>query len=121
MDHSHARPYRRAVSVLTGLAASLAALGAATPAALAQPWPQYVPSHGHAPPQIRTILVGGTPGWQIALIALTAAVIAAAAAVMVDRGQARRRQPPAAATERATVADPDNSDLLTVTLSPGRW
>jgi hypothetical protein len=37
------------------------------------------------------ITAGGMAGWQIALIALGAAVVAAAAAVMLDRALAARR------------------------------
>lgn len=45
-----------------------------------------------APPQVHTIVTGGMPGWQIALIAVTAAVIAAATAVILDRARAARRR-----------------------------
>jgi len=36
-------------------------------------------------------MAGGMPGWQIALIAVGAALVAAAAAVTVDRTLSRRR------------------------------
>jgi hypothetical protein len=50
------------------------------------------------PAQVRTIVVGGMPGWQIALIAVGAALLAAALAVLADRVlAARRRGIPAAA------------------------
>ncbi len=39
----------------------------------------------------RLVTVGGTPGWQIALIAIGAALVAAAAAVILDRTLASRR------------------------------
>ena len=41
--------------------------------------------------QYRTIVVGGMPGWQIALIAVGAALLAAAVAVLADRARAARR------------------------------
>src|SRR5215475_11185413 len=40
----------------------------------------------------RTVVVGGMPGWQIALIAVGAAVIAATLAVLAYRALAARRQ-----------------------------
>jgi hypothetical protein len=40
----------------------------------------------------RTVVVGGMPGWQIALIAIGAALVAAAAAVLAYRALATRRQ-----------------------------
>ena len=42
-------------------------------------------------------MVGGMPGWQIALIAIGSALFAAAAAVLTYRILAARRQVPAAA------------------------
>ena len=45
--------------------------------------------------QVHTVVAGGTPGWQIALIAhgaaLAAALAAAAAAVTADRARTARR------------------------------
>jgi hypothetical protein len=43
---------------------------------------------------VHTVIVGGTPGWQIALIAAAAAAVAAAA-VLLDRALATRRHQPA--------------------------
>ena len=43
------------------------------------------------PPPVQTVVVGGMPGWQIALIAVAAAVVAAAVAVLLDRARATRR------------------------------
>ena len=48
-----------------------------------------------APPQVHTIVTGGMPGWQIALIAVTTAVIAATTAVLLDRALAARHRLPA--------------------------
>ena len=39
-------------------------------------------------------MIGGTPGWQIALLAVGAAVLAAAAAVLLDRALRARRAAP---------------------------
>ena len=41
----------------------------------------------------RTVVVGGMPGWQIALIAAGAALLAAAVAVLADRAPATHRKP----------------------------
>jgi hypothetical protein len=40
---------------------------------------------------VHTIVAGGMPGWQIALIAIGAALLAATVAVLVDRGRAAHR------------------------------
>ena len=40
---------------------------------------------------MHTIVVGGMPGWQIALIAAAAALAAAAVAVLLDRAWAARK------------------------------
>jgi hypothetical protein len=42
-------------------------------------------------PQVHTVVTGGTPGWQIALIAAGAALLAAILAVSLDRARAARR------------------------------
>jgi hypothetical protein len=42
--------------------------------------------------RVRTVVLGGMPGWQIALIAIGAALAAAAAAVLLDRARAGRRR-----------------------------
>ena len=103
------RPIRCLASILAGLAAALLAAATATPAAFATrvpppgtpPGPAPLPSGhlagailgpnraGHPPvSHIHTVVVGGMPGWQIALIAAGAAVAAAALAVLLDRAQA---------------------------------
>jgi hypothetical protein len=48
--------------------------------------------------QVRTVVTGGMPGWQITLIAVGAALLAATLAVLADRARASRR---AAATAAA--------------------
>jgi hypothetical protein len=42
---------------------------------------------------VRTVVVGGMPGWQIALIAVVAALVTAIAAVLVERSRTARRRP----------------------------
>jgi hypothetical protein len=42
---------------------------------------------------VRTVVVGGMPGWQIAAIAVAAALVTAIAAVLVERGRTGRRRP----------------------------
>ena len=41
---------------------------------------------------VRTVAVGGMPGWQIAVIAIVAALVSAVAAVRLDRTRAARRR-----------------------------
>jgi hypothetical protein len=102
---------RRITAALVTLAGALAAVTAAAPAALAVrvpprggagpasglartvPWPKTPVPPGQSP--VHTVVAGGMPGWQIALIAVAAAVVAAAAAVLLDRARAARRHQPA--------------------------
>jgi hypothetical protein len=42
-------------------------------------------------PAIRTVVIGGMPGWQIALIAAGAAALAAVLALLLARAWAARR------------------------------
>ena len=94
------RRIRRFAVVLAGMAAALLAL--ATPAfAVNYPLPanggQGASTYTPPPPVVHTVIVGGMPGWQIALIAAAAALAAATAALLVAR--ARSGQPkPAPAT-----------------------
>ena len=94
------RHIRRALAVLAGLIATVLALGATPAFARLEPPDSgagYV-APASVPAQARTIVVGGMPGWQIALIAVGAALLAAALAVLADRVlAARRRAIPAAA------------------------
>jgi hypothetical protein len=90
---------RRITRVLAGLAGTLLAFATAAPA-LAAPAVRAVrvpPPGGTAGSlpvvvHTRTIIQGGMPGWQIALIAAGAALIAAALAVLADRARVARRQ-----------------------------
>ena len=91
------RHLRRVAAALAGLAAAL--LATATPA-FAVPPPPEPPGWNKHPPlpsQVHTVVVGGMPGWQIALIAAGAALIAAAVAVLLYRARAARRKPVTAA------------------------
>jgi hypothetical protein len=84
---------RRLAAVLTGLAGTLLASAAAAPAALAVRVPPPGGDTGitPAPPPAVTVVTGGMPGWQIALIAAGAALLAAVLAVLADRARAARR------------------------------
>jgi len=83
---------RHTLTALATLAGALLALTATSSAALAM----NVPPGGtagpvQAPPQVHTVVVGGMPGWQIALIAAGAALAAAAVALLLDRARAARK------------------------------
>jgi hypothetical protein len=70
-------------------------------------------SHGHPTGtvyRVHTVVVGGMPGWQIALIAVVAALLAATAAVLAYRAWTIRRKPVTAAPEPSV---PD-ADVLSV-------
>jgi hypothetical protein len=86
------RHLRRAAAILAGLAATL--LATATPAFAMRP-PPGPPGWNKHPPlpvQVHTVVVGGMPGWQIALIAAAAALVAATVAVLLDRAWAAHRR-----------------------------
>jgi hypothetical protein len=86
------RPAARLAAVLTAVQGAIIA----APAAFAT----EVPPSGTGdtgttaiPASVHTVTVGGTPGWQIALFMVAAAVLAAVIAVLADRTRtARRRQ-----------------------------
>jgi len=101
------RHIRRLAAVLAGLVGTLLAFAVAAPAALADgpptPGPAGYITPGSAgyitpqpqpprPVQVHTVVVGGMPGWQIALIAVGAALLAAIAAVVLYRAWAARRK-----------------------------
>jgi hypothetical protein len=91
------RRIRRFAAVLAVLAAALVAFGAA-PAFAVPPPSRDGPAGTPVPPvRVHTVVVGGTPGWQIALIAIGAALFAATAAVLLDRARRTRRRPATAA------------------------
>jgi hypothetical protein len=105
------RHIRRIACVLAGLAGGLLAFAAA-PAAFARPAPPLtrelpapLAAHIHqlapetpGPVPVHTVVMGGMPGWQIALIAIGAALFTAAAAALLARAwTARRRAATAAA------------------------
>ena len=101
------RHIRRLVGVLAGLACAWLGLAIAAPAAFADgpptPGPAgyitpgsagYIAPQPEPPPpvQVHTVVVGGMPGWQIALIAAGAALLAATAAVLAYRAWTSRRK-----------------------------
>jgi len=103
VKHTH-HPLRRimttiALTLVTIAATSwLLAFAAPSPAKAATmiiPGPARATPLSQAPAQIRTVVVAGMPGWQIALIAAGTAVLAAILAVAADRARAARRHAPA--------------------------
>jgi hypothetical protein len=84
---------RHLTVMLAGLAATVLTFGAASPAAFAMivPAPGDAGVPAQAPAQIRAIVAGGMPGWQITLIAAAAALLAAVLAVLLDRARTARQ------------------------------
>jgi hypothetical protein len=77
---------------LAGLGGALLASVAAAPAALAaMPPPDPGEPAVAPPPAVHTVVTGGMPGWQIALIAAGAALVAAVVAILLDRARSARR------------------------------
>ena len=82
----------RLAAILAGLAAAVLVATPAFARLVPDPGAGYVAPAAVPPPvQVRTIVAGGMPGWQIALIAIGAALVAAAAAIVLDRMLASRR------------------------------
>jgi heme A synthase len=95
------RTIRRLACMLTGLAAALAAAVAGAPAAFAQPspppgQPADVVRFGPVAHAFNGV-TGDMTGWQIALIAVGAAILGAIVAVLLDRARAARGHRPATA------------------------
>ena len=88
----------RLTAVLAAITASLLASIAVVPAAFARPVPPPGGSYGPVPAgpvpatTIHVITTGGMAGWQIALIAIGAALVAATTAILLDRTLAGRRR-----------------------------
>jgi len=76
-----------AVALLGGIIAAPAAF-----ATLAPPPGTGDTGNPVAPVTVHTVTVGGTPGWQIALFMVAAAVFAAVIAVLLDRMRTARRR-----------------------------
>jgi hypothetical protein len=119
------RPIRRLAAAVAGLACAWLGLAVAAPAvfaAMSVPPPSGGSARITLPPEppgwnkhpplplghvvgpvhkvpVPTVVVGGMPGWQIALIAIGAALFAATAAVLASRAWAARRHPVTAAAE----------------------
>jgi hypothetical protein len=102
---SRIQSIRRLAGFVAGLATAVLAAAVSAPAALAV----HVPPPGGtrvSPPvvvQTHTIVQGGMPGWQIALIALGAALAAAVLAVLVYRARLARHQPATAVAAPAAT------------------
>ena len=89
---------RHFIGILAAGACALLAFAATSPArAETTSVPHYGPPANVAPAQAHTVIVGGMPGWQIALIALAAALCAATVAVVLDRARPARPVPASAA------------------------
>jgi hypothetical protein len=85
----------RLATVLAAVIAGLLASAAAATAAFANPIPVgdggTIPTMPVPATTVRVITTGGMAGWQIALIALAAALAAAITAVFADRARTARR------------------------------
>ena len=81
---------RRTFAAVTALASGVLALATA-PAAFAMPLPPPDCCDSGVSGSVTLIAGGGMPGWQIALIAVGAALAAAVLAVLLDRARAARK------------------------------
>ena|SRR5689334_13982980 len=89
------------LATLGFVALTFAGRALAAPAMVPRSGGSGAEGNGHLPisppPEIRTVVVGGMPGWQIAAIAVVAALVTAIVAVLLDRSRAVRRVPASAA------------------------
>jgi hypothetical protein len=105
---THIRRITAALATLTGVQVAFTAaapaafavrvpppggIGPASGPARTVPWPK-APAPPAQPP-VHAVVAGGMPGWQIALIAVGAALLAAVLTVLADRAWAARRRMPA--------------------------
>jgi hypothetical protein len=91
-------PIRRIRRITGALAFACLALAVAAPAAFARTNPPFDSSGGVTAPtpppvQVHTVIVSGMAGWQIALIAVGAALVAATIAVLLDRARSAHLKP----------------------------
>jgi hypothetical protein len=97
--HERNQRLSRLAAALTAITCAVLASAAIVPAASARILPPndvpVVPE-----PTVRVVTVGGITGWQIALIAIGAALVAAIAAVALDRARAVRKAASATAVTR---------------------
>ncbi len=86
--------FRRLGAIAAGLGSAVLAFALAAPAAIATipPPPGGAGGSVQPAPVVRTVVVGGMPGWQIALITIGVAIVTAATAVLVDRARAARQR-----------------------------
>jgi hypothetical protein len=96
---------RRLVTALAGLVVALVAAVAGGTAAFASvdptPGPLYArfgPIDPAVPAHAPAAVTGGMASWQIALIAVGAAILGAIVAVLLDRARTARRHQPATAS-----------------------
>jgi hypothetical protein len=82
---------RRFAAVLAGAVATMAAFAGAASASTEMLRPGGAGGPAQPGPIVHTVVVGGMPGWQIALIAAGTAFAAAIAAVLLDRARSGRR------------------------------
>jgi hypothetical protein len=83
---------RRILAAVATLAGAVLATATTTVAhASLPPLPPGIDKHPPLPVQTHTVVAGGMPGWQIALIAAGAALVGAAIAVLADRSWAARK------------------------------
>jgi hypothetical protein len=88
---------RTYAAILAGPGVALAALAGTASASTGMLPPAGPDAPALPAPVVHTVVVGGTPGWQIALIAIGAALVAAIAAVLMERARSARRPVTAAA------------------------
>ncbi len=83
--------FHRVGLVLAGAVVTVLSIGGVMPASASSmhleppPGGPGIPAVHPVAPVVRTVVVGGMPGWQITLIAIAAALVAATGAVLADR------------------------------------
>ncbi len=82
---------RRLAAVLAGAVCALLASAALARPSFAMVPPPEAPAGATHSLVTATVVTGGMPGWQITLIAVSAALLTATAAVLLDRARTARR------------------------------
>jgi hypothetical protein len=86
------RIHRIAAGLVAAVAGTIGLCAASPAFAATTNFPADGGYSGNAPTPVQTVVTGGMAGWQIALIAVAAALVAGVAAVLVDRARSTRRR-----------------------------
>jgi hypothetical protein len=104
--------FHRVGLVLAGVVVTVLSTGGVLPASASSmhlvppPGGPGIPAAHPVAPAVRTVVVGGMPGWQIMLIAIAASLMAAIGAVLADRARTTRSRVSLTGARQAQAVPP---------------